>query len=259
MLRGALTEHMDVAQVVLYAFWIFFAGLIFYIRREDRREGYPLENDQTGALAAAGFPLIADPKVFRLPHGLGEVLAPNTVRDTRPIKAAKIAPHAGAPLEPTGDPLADGVGPAAWAERADRPDLDNHGQPRLRPMRIASTFAIAERDPDLRGFSVVGADGAVAGVVKDIWVDQMEYLIRYVELGLGPDGTGRTVLLPLNFAQIDRKRGTLYVHALSTPLFVGVPGLANPDQVTLLEEEKVMAYYGGGALYGAPGRGEPLL
>ena len=42
----------------------------------------------------------------------------------------------------------------------------------------------------------------------------------------------------------------------ASPLFAGVPGLKSPDQITLLEEEKVMAYYGGGSLYGAPGRGE---
>ena len=31
-----------------YAFGLFFIGLIFYLRREDRREGYPLEDDVTG-------------------------------------------------------------------------------------------------------------------------------------------------------------------------------------------------------------------
>ena len=51
---GAITSHIDVAQVVLYAFWIFFAGLIFYLRREDRREGYPLEYEVTGQHRRSG-------------------------------------------------------------------------------------------------------------------------------------------------------------------------------------------------------------
>jgi len=38
-----------------------------------------------------------------------------------------------------------------------------------------------------------------------------------------------------------------------------VPGLAQADQVTLLEEEKVMAYYGAGTLYATADRAEPLL
>ncbi len=32
-----------------------------------------------------------------------------------------------------------------------------------------------------------------------------------------------------------------------------------PDTVTILEEEKIMAYYGGGSFYARPGRTEPLL
>lgn len=256
MLRGMLTEHMDVAQVVLYAFWVFFAGLIFYIRREDRREGYPLENDKTGELAMAGFPLIPDAKTFRLPNGLGAVFAPNGARDRRPIKAEKIAPFAGAPLEPTGNPLADGVGPAAWAERADRPDFDVHGNPRIRPMRLAPAFSIDENDPDLRGWTVVGMDGVAAGTVTDIWVDQMEHVVRYVEMSRG---SGSSAIVPLCFAQLDEKRGVVYVHALRAMHFAGVPALRNPDQITLLEEDKITGYFGGGLLYATPQRSEPLL
>ena len=37
--------YLDVAQVTLYVFWIFFACLIYYLRREDKREGYPLDSD----------------------------------------------------------------------------------------------------------------------------------------------------------------------------------------------------------------------
>jgi photosynthetic reaction center H subunit len=38
-----------------------------------------------------------------------------------------------------------------------------------------------------------------------------------------------------------------------------VPGTKQPEQVTLLEEEKIMAYYGAGTLYATPDRAEPLL
>ena len=38
-----------------------------------------------------------------------------------------------------------------------------------------------------------------------------------------------------------------------------VPVTASPDQVTMQEEEKVVAYYGGGYLYALPSRMEPLL
>ena len=50
MPTGAITQYIDVAQLTLYAFWIFFALLIVYLRREDKREGYPLESDRSGSI-----------------------------------------------------------------------------------------------------------------------------------------------------------------------------------------------------------------
>ena len=43
MMRGSLTGYMDVAQIVLYAFFMFFAGLIsaFMIVRASARMGWP--------------------------------------------------------------------------------------------------------------------------------------------------------------------------------------------------------------------------
>ncbi len=44
-----LVGGLDVAELAFYMFAAFFLGLIFYLRREDRREGYPREEDLTGA------------------------------------------------------------------------------------------------------------------------------------------------------------------------------------------------------------------
>ena len=49
-----LTPGLDVAMLVFWAFVLFFVGLIFYLRREDRREGYPLEDNVTGRLDPPG-------------------------------------------------------------------------------------------------------------------------------------------------------------------------------------------------------------
>jgi len=38
-----------------------------------------------------------------------------------------------------------------------------------------------------------------------------------------------------------------------------VPATRAPDSITLLEEEKICAYFGGGLLYATPSRQEPLL
>ena len=34
---GAITDYIDVAQLVLYLFWIFFAGLVIYLTLESKR------------------------------------------------------------------------------------------------------------------------------------------------------------------------------------------------------------------------------
>jgi photosynthetic reaction center H subunit len=256
MPTGAITGYIDVAQLVLYAFWIFFAGLIWYLHRENKREGYPLASDRSNArVAVQGFPAVPMPKTYKLAHG-GEVHkpAPEAPRD---IAARPVAGHPGAPLEPTGNPMADGVGPAAYALRADSPDLTSHGAPRIVPMRVAAGYTIETRDPDPRGKPVIGGDGATGGVVRDIWVDRSEEIVRYYEVEVGSGATARRVLLPANFARVKADR--VLVNAIFGAQFAGVPGLRHPEQVTLLEEDRIVAYYGGGVLYASPERAEPLL
>ena len=70
-----LFGNFDLASASIWLFWIFFALLIFYIQRENMREGYPLENDDGSEAPNQGpFPL-PDAKTFKLPHGRGEVLS----------------------------------------------------------------------------------------------------------------------------------------------------------------------------------------
>jgi photosynthetic reaction center H subunit len=103
---------------------------------------------------------------------------------------------------------------------------------------------------------VVGADGITAGTVVDAWVDRTETLFRYLEVSLL--GSTRTVLVPMVFVQFNTRR-RITVHAIRADQFANVPALKNPDQITLLEEDKIQGYYGGGELYALPGRMGPLV
>src|SRR5262245_38179909 len=137
MNSGEVTSYIDVAQLVLYGFWIFFAGLIYYLHRENKREGYPLQSDRTERaprVTVQGFPKVPSPKTFKLPHG-GVAAAPSGKVDMRPVNARPSAGFPGAPLIPEGDPMTAGVGPGAYAERADVPDLTSHGAPKIVPLR----------------------------------------------------------------------------------------------------------------------------
>ncbi|PPD44794.1 MAG: photosynthetic reaction center subunit H [Methylocystis sp.] len=254
MIRGTLTGNIDVAQVVLYAFFLFFFGLIFYLRREDRREGYPLESEDMGP-GDRGFLLIPTPKTF-LRHDGTLIEAPNFIGDTRMPNATKVAVWPGAPLTPNGDPMLAEVGPGAYALRADVSEKTHDGRDLIAPLRIATNFAVASEGPNPIGFDVVGADRGVAGSIKDVWVDRAESMLRYYEITLAAGGD---VLLPVAFAKVDSSSGRVNVEAILADQFVNVPRTRDPDKVTLLEEEKIAAYYAAGTLYATPSRVEPLL
>lgn len=246
--------NFDLASLSLWLFWIFFAGLIYYLQTENMREGYPME-DEDGNLAPnqGPFPL-PDQKTFKLPHGRGEVTVPNHQTEQREVALKRTAVANGYPMEPTGDPMADGVGPASWAPRRDIPELDGHGNLKIIPMASSESFVIAAgRDP--RGKPVVAGDGEVVGEITDMWVDAPEQLVRYLQIELN-DKAG-TRLMPMTLAKIKTDR--VSVHALYGAQFPGIPQLKDMGQITLLEEEKVSAYFAGGKLYADPSRQEPVL
>ena len=252
METGEFTSYIDLTQIILYVFWIFFFGLILYLHREGKREGYPLKTDRDDSRTFEGFPRVPDPKEFILPHDQGSRFAPGVQPEPYSLKAEPVASWPGAPLEPTGNPMIDGVGPGAWATRRDTPDLTNEGTPRIVPLRVDPAYSIHKKDSDPRGKPVYGADGEVAGTVSDVWVDRSEPYIRYLEIDL----ESRTVLVPITFVTFAPVGGHVHVGSILAKQFADVPGLANPDQITLQEEDRISAYYGGGLMYA---RREPVV
>jgi len=255
---GAFTRYIDIPQVVLYLFWIFFAGLLWYLRREDKREGYPLESDRSRNVRIEGFPRMPAPKVFKLRDGATYTAPPGTP-ETREILAKAAQPWNGSPQQPLGNPMLDAVGPASYSQREDRPDLTVDGEPMIVPMRVAAGYTVAAEDADPRDMVVMGADNVAAGKVVDIWVDRAEPQIRYLEVQLDPAFGTRRVLLPIGYLKINKSRRIVQVASILSTQFAGVPAIANPDLVTLLEEDKITGYYAGGHLYAEPSRFGPIV
>jgi photosynthetic reaction center H subunit len=257
---GAITSYIDVAQLTLYTFFGFFFGLVFYLRREDKREGYPLDTNLGPGHKVTGFPDLPKPKKFHL--RTGEVLlAPRPDAGIEVVtNATRSNPAPGSPIEPIGNKLLSGVGPAAYANRADVPDASfPDGSPRIVPLRSDALLGLSIFDADPRGFAVVGTDGAIAGKVSDVWVDKSESQTRYLEIALVADLGGHNVLVPTTMVDIKGKAGKIQVDSITAAQFADVPVLKNPDVITLLEEDKIMAYYGGGTLWATPARMEPLI
>ena len=215
-----------------------------------------MENDDGTEAANQGpFPL-PEPKTFKLPHGRGEVSLPDGAREARDVALRQTHVANGYPLDPTGDPMVDGVGPAAWAPRRDVPELDGKGHPKIVPMAGTEHFHVsAGRDP--RGLPVMAGDEAIVGKITDMWIDEPEQLVRYLEVELDPEHGEGTRLLPMTMARIHSDR--VAVRSIFGTHFNGVPRNASGRQVTMLEEEKISAYYAGGLLYASKERQEPLL
>ena len=273
---GAFTQYIDVAQVALYVFWLFFVLLVLYLNRESRREGFPLRHDPRDRGAPSSEHKVPAVKTYTLLDGETVQIPNGRTDDHRTIAARALGNWPGAPLVPTGNPMLDGVGPASWAERADKPDtMASTGEPRIVPMsQLHEEEAyVSARSTDPRGLQVRACDGVVVGTVTDILLDRMEFLTRYFQVTLH---SGRNVLLPMMYMTLKTRQnapatGTLAermesargkevrVASLNSAQFEHVPVTASASVVTMLEEEKIQAYYGGAHLYGSPQRTESFI
>ncbi|MBC6437885.1 MAG: photosynthetic reaction center subunit H [Rhodobacteraceae bacterium] len=247
----------DLASLSIWLFWIFFALLIYYLQTENMREGYPLESDDGTQSANQGLFPVPTPKTFVLPNGRGEVTVPGPDAQSRgDLPLVRTNPANGYPFEPTGDPMVDGVGPAAWARRRDVPELDGHGHPKIVAMGAMDGYHVsAGRDP--RGMAVQAGDNEIVGEISDMWLDAPEQLVRYLEIGLDKDHGGGKRLVPIHYCRIRTDR--VKINAIFGTHFKNVPVTKSPNQITLLEEDKITAYYAGGTLYASRARSDPLI
>lgn len=259
MTEDYILGNLDVASIALWLFFAFFVGLVIWIQRENQREGYPLM-DEDGTVADAGgvFPNPED-KTFILPHGRGTLTVPSGQTPERgdiDSKLTRTFDSGGFPYDPVGNPFEDGVGPASWAPRADEPELDARGHPKIVPMAKLDGFRVAAgRDP--RGLAVVSGDKEIVGTVTDMWIDEPEQMVRYLQYDLSSEYGGGSRLVPLTMARI--WGNTVKVNSLYAAQFAGIPKIKSDAQVTKLEEEKVSAYYGGGYLYATEKRANPQI
>jgi photosynthetic reaction center H subunit len=251
----------DGTSLLFFTFVLLFTILIIYLRREDRREGYPLE-DESGRLESLdGLLFVAQPKVFITGGGAGALIKPDYLRESFLGSASRTSGAPGTPLVPRGDPLQAGIGPGAYAQRARTPDLMPHGEAKIVPLRVLPGYQVEVNSPDPRGRQILGADGAVGGLVTDVWIDRGEFVARYLEVAVtpapgSPPIEAKRVLIPVPLCNITKSKVSTF--SVLGAQFVGAPAVSG-DTVTFDEEERAGAYFGGGLLYATPERSEPLL
>ncbi|MBE7220226.1 MAG: PRC-barrel domain-containing protein, partial [Caulobacteraceae bacterium] len=100
-------------------------------------------------------------------------------------------------------------------------------------------------------------DGVTVGTVRDVWVETPEYFSRYLEVEATDALGGWPILLPLPFADIRTRKRKVIADSVSARQFARVPALADRDQITKREEDRINAYYAGGYLYKDAPEGRP--
>jgi photosynthetic reaction center H subunit len=135
-------------------------------------------------------------------------------------------------------------------------------------MRLATDYSVSA-GPDPRGFALEMADGEVAGTIVDLWVDRAEMQLRYLEVEVGEtvpkegetssEGRSRRRLVPLNVVLVDGEAKRARTSAIHSHQLVSVPTTRGDDSITLLEEERIQAFFAGGYLYADARRAEPLV
>jgi len=257
MQTGAVTPYIDVAQLTLYAFWLFFLGLVIYLILENKREGFPLITSRPGERLDGILPM-PSPKTFLLRDGTTRTVP--SIEPDEIVNAAQEYAYEGAPWVPLGDPMQDGVGPASFALRAMEPELNYHGEHRTVPLRVADDHWVAEEDSDPRGWDVVTLDGLTAGTVADLWIDRTELQVRFYEVA-PPDPLARHVLVPAELVQVVALDlgGIVKVICVTAGQLAAAPVTASTDFITLREEDRISAYFGSGHMYATESRFGPLI
>ena len=244
---GAITSDIDLTQLVFTAFVIFFIGLVYYLRQQDKQEGYPMQDPADLERRLVGFPLPPPPKEYLLPEG-GTATAPH-YESPPELKAERLHPYPGAPWVATGDPLEDEVGPAAYPLRKDYPTYSKSDEIAVVPLRDHPEWQVWEGDADPRGMRVIGVDRVVAGTAVDLWVDRDVRILRYIEVELPDPATPRRVLLPMYYADVRRSRQEIRVKSLTANQFARIPPTRQPNQITAREEDRLNAFFSGAFFY----------
>ena len=200
----SFTQQFDIPELLFILFLLFFLGLVYHLRQEDKREGYPLETDPMDRsrprVAVVGFPPMPKPKMFLRKFG-EPVLAPGPrlERDITGI-AVRCSDFPGSPIVPTGDPLVDGIGPASYALKEEVPDITWHGTPNILPLRKLPEHSVEGTQTSPIGIEVITRDGIRVGVVADVWINVAELFGRYLEVQTLPAFGGDRIILPVAFA-----------------------------------------------------------
>ena len=248
MTFGHISPVIDLPQVLFWLFFLAFLALVFYLRRADKREGYPMKASPFDPSPLLGFPLPPEePQTYVLNDG-GTTLAPHFYAPGD-VHARPLRLFDGTPLVPVGNPLLAGLGPGAWVKRRDEPMLTEEGELNLQPLRLLPDWSIPRGEADPRGMRVFDFRWNLIGTVRDVWIDRSIKIPRLLEVEPRP-GLGRpVVLVPIWHVHVLERAREVHVESLHARQLADVPMPAAPDRITAQEDERLNAYFAAGRFY----------
>ncbi len=247
---GQISNQLDIPTLAFWVFALFFLGLVAWLQRESKREGYPLRASPFTTELIEGFPpQPVETRTYILNEG-GTTEAPHHYEQA-PTHSRPMHQFDGTPFYPLGNPLLAGIGPGSWVMKKDVPALTERGDLLLQPLRDLHEWSIEKADADPRGMAVFDWRWNEVGVVADVWIDRGIKIIRMLEVRLHDSLYVGRVLVPVHHTQIREKSRRVRVTSLWAHQFADVPMPARPDVITGQEEERLNAYYSAGLFYRA--------
>lgn len=98
---------------------------------------------------------------------------------------------------------------------------------RIVPLDELDDFKVADGDPDVRGWNVMGADGRKIGEVDNLLIDTAAMKVRYLDVDLDDElietSTDRHVLIPIGYARLDEDDNQVFVQEMKSADVIGLP------------------------------------
>jgi photosynthetic reaction center H subunit len=120
------------------------------------------------------------------------------------------------------------------------------------PLNDLSGYKVADGYPDVDGWDVIASDGTKIGEVDDLLVDTVAMRVRYLDVDLDDDATGRDdhVLVPIGAAQLDDDDDNVMLSGITLAQIRTLPAY-NGGPVSRDFEMQLGRTFGAGATAGA--------
>lgn len=101
---------------------------------------------------------------------------------------------------------------------------------RVAPLDELDGYKVADGDPDVRGWEVLGADRQRIGKVDELLADTVAMKVRYLDVDVDDvllnSGEDKHILIPIGNARLDQEDDQILVDSLNPSFIAIIPGYA---------------------------------